>query len=675
MVRGYHLRTFLSIFLLFCTIGYADNPPETIYDEGVRKGTAFNINCVGSGVTCTQSGITGTITVNGGSSSLWALSPGNVGIFTGYPVAQNVGIGTITPTDYLTVQSGVSGGETINAVPVGIGGIDGSTNLMLHLNNNVTDSSSNGYSTSNTGVTFSNASPNFTSTYYGVFNGSSYLNPSSSSMVSGSGNQTHDFWIYPTSVASTAPLYFDYTGSTDFNGFLIGYPSSGYITAYKYVGGIQQFLNSSASAVVSANSWQHMAIVRNGNTWNWYVNGTSQLSWTDSSSYPSYSTSEIGGAYSHCTAFGTCFPGNIQEYRISNSARWTSNFTPPPSPYTVSSVTPTLSLNSNGSNLSQIKASSSTQALSIINNGITAVTINSTGNIGIGSITPGQALDVNGNIRTTGTNKVILGNDNANYIANSASTSGATTFSTNSLERMRIGNDGNIGIGTTITAGGGLSIMNGNVGIGTWVPSQSLSIGNNQFTVTSAGAVSAGTGQFTIPLGGGATAVTFSTNVVNGANAIQVNSYGTQTNVSLGAGYNTEGYVGTTNNYPFSLRSNGTDRMMFDTNGNVGIGTTTPVGGLIMMNGNVGIGTWIPTQPFQVNKNALPFVIDANSNVGIGTTLPTQALDVVGTVRGLSAGACTFLYKCVGGVDAGVIQTSACNLCPGGSCTQMNGCF
>lgn len=64
-----------------------------------------------------------------------------------------------------------------------------------------------------------------------------------------------------------------------------------------------------------------------------------------------------------------------------------------------------------------------------------------------------------------------------------------------------------------------------------------------------------------------------------------------------------------------------------------------------------------------------------SGNVGIGTFNPGATLDVKGTVRGLTSGICTTLYKCVGGLDAGVIQTSACNLCPSGSCTAMNGCF
>ena len=41
-----------------------------------------------------------------------------------------------------------------------------------------------------------------------------------------------------------------------------------------------------------------------------------------------------------------------------------------------------------------------------------------------------------------------------------------------------------------------------------------------------------------------------------------------------------------------STTAGGGNAVIVDNNSNVGIGTTTPVGGLTVMSGNVGIGTW-----------------------------------------------------------------------------------
>src|SRR3990167_9827786 len=55
----------ILLFLLLAIPAYAGLPPTRILDEGVDKGVAFKFDCVGAGIACTQSGVTGTLTVGG----------------------------------------------------------------------------------------------------------------------------------------------------------------------------------------------------------------------------------------------------------------------------------------------------------------------------------------------------------------------------------------------------------------------------------------------------------------------------------------------------------------------------------------------------------------------------------------------------------------------------------
>lgn len=53
----------IILLLFFISPVIAADPPMQLYDEGVYKGVIFKIDCVGDGITCTKSGITGIITV------------------------------------------------------------------------------------------------------------------------------------------------------------------------------------------------------------------------------------------------------------------------------------------------------------------------------------------------------------------------------------------------------------------------------------------------------------------------------------------------------------------------------------------------------------------------------------------------------------------------------------
>ena len=78
------------------------------------------------------------------------------------------------------------------------------------------------------------------------------------------------------------------------------------------------------SSVPSATTWYHVAFVRNSGTSKFYVDGTEILSVSDTTNYTdTYFT--IGGWYTT----GYLMHGYIDEFRITNKARYTSNFTAP----------------------------------------------------------------------------------------------------------------------------------------------------------------------------------------------------------------------------------------------------------------------------------------------------------------------------------------------------------
>ena len=223
------------------------------------------------------------------------------------------------------------------------------------------------------------------------------------------------------------------------------------------------------------------------------------------------------------------------------------------------------------------------------------------GNVGIGSVNPGQVLDVVGTLRVTGltmtgqtpaNGKVLTANDSAGDAY--WSSVGSSSLWTQSASNVYLtATTNNIGLGTT-TPQGSLVILNGNVGIGTWAPVAILDIGPNNAAndyITMAG--------YRAWFG--------------------YDAAGSNGNLALSGG-TLKGMEFFENGTSGTFLS-GTNAQYFDRSGNVGMGTSTPVGSLVVMNGNVGIGTW-------TGKGGALIV---NGRMGIGVNNPVYSFMVSST--------------------------------------------
>jgi len=209
------------------------------------------------------------------------------------------------------------------------------------------------------------------------------------------------------------------------------------------------------------------------------------------------------------------------------------------------------------------------------------------GNVGIGTTAPSQKLTVAGNIGLQAGANAFIGTLN-NY---------ALSLRTNNTDRIFITNTGNVGIGTT-APGAGLDINEG-------------STNNVALALRSSGT-------------GWGSGVQF------------INSASGAKNYGL--------YAGSDGKWHFVDVSSSTDRMIIDSSGNVGIGTTAPAEKLHVV-GNIQIGSLTNSGGAAIKQGVYPFDsyiaytddgtgygpawIHTNTGSG-GTTQPTMFLQTQG---------------------------------------------
>jgi hypothetical protein len=96
------------------------------------------------------------------------------------------------------------------------------------------------------------------------------------------------------------------------------------------------------SSKISVGVWTHIAIVNNGGTWSIFVNGTSvltQIAGSPSTPAEFFSIGVTDSYHRTSDDIGGYFNGVIDEVRFSSVVRYTSNFTPPSTPFTTDANT------------------------------------------------------------------------------------------------------------------------------------------------------------------------------------------------------------------------------------------------------------------------------------------------------------------------------------------------
>ena len=297
--------------------------------------------------------------------------------------------------------------------------------------------------------------------------------------------------------------------------------------------------------------------------------------------------------------------------------------------------------------------------------------------VGIGTSAPAYALDVVGDIKSSGNLRggtTILNSSGlyrgstsyGRYYMGTATVTGASpmiiasgdaatytdgyiSLYTSGSEKLRVNSTGNVGIGTTGPRGtlevdGTTYLMVGNVGINTTAPAAKLEVDGNIY-VQGANIGINTTGTRALLEVGNAASVTAGSNagaIIKNDLVVDGKIYGDGSHLTSVAGA-ISGLTGTTT-YGTIPRASGSttlvDSIIYqDLNGNIGIGTTAPKGKLevdgILYATSIGINTTSPQTALDINGSIQATGtgnVFVSGNVGIGTTAPTQVLGVNGVI-------------------------------------------
>lgn len=100
------------------------------------------------------------------------------------------------------------------------------------------------------------------------------------------------------------------------------------VLLYMYSGGTQ-YTFADITMTLSTGTWYHVVLVKDGTNYKSYINGVLKTNSTQSATIPNFGGVLVFGTYYWNPSTGYDLNGYMSEVRVSNTARYSANFTPP----------------------------------------------------------------------------------------------------------------------------------------------------------------------------------------------------------------------------------------------------------------------------------------------------------------------------------------------------------
>lgn len=282
------------------------------------------------------------IFVNGIGSNSVANTTNLSGLATsiGYGIGSNLGAGYYANgyISNLRIHKGI-GLYTSNFTPSAspLTNTGANTQLLTLQDNVIKDNSTNNFKISSLGsISIKDISP-FTSLsstsidrsihggsgYFGTINEYLSIPESGFQFLTGGGNFTFEFWIYPTQTTNSGFIFDKRTTASGASPFYIKYNAGGFIN-YGISNGTAYFVNLTSPSAIKVNQWAHIAAVRSGSNALLYINGVLSISSASFSATPLNNGQNflIGKTSTTTTEPVSAYLSNI---RITNTALYTTS--------------------------------------------------------------------------------------------------------------------------------------------------------------------------------------------------------------------------------------------------------------------------------------------------------------------------------------------------------------